>query len=79
MRARLLQQAGGFGGLFRPSLNQWANAPSSGAGAAGTDDECDGRYNEYAARQACRSGDGWAADRLENQQSDGSERDWYNR
>ena len=77
MRARLLQQAGGFGGIFGPSLNHWANTPSGGGG--GGRDECGGRYDEYAAQQACNSGNGWAADRLENRQSDGAEQDWYNR
>jgi hypothetical protein len=77
-RNSLTQQgiAGGFGGIFGPGLRKWLNTPS--APSSGGGGEC-AHYNDYAAQQACKSGHGWAADRLENKQSDGAERDWYNR
>lgn len=37
------------------------------------------RYTDNAAIQACKAGDMWAADRLQQKRSHGSERDWYNR
>ena len=65
----------GFGGVFGPALQDWLNAPSAPPAAA----ESCGDYADYAARQACGAGDLWAADRIEQDRSSPSERDWYNR
>jgi hypothetical protein len=75
-RQNLMMHSLGFGGIFGPGLKKWANTPSKPSG--GGNSRCGG-YNEYAAQQACKNGDGWAADRLENHESSGSEKDWYNR
>jgi hypothetical protein len=72
LRMKLMQKSMGFGGIFAPLI-----APL-GKGGGSPSDGC-ARYKEYAARQACKAGDGWAADRLERKESSGSERDWYNR
>jgi hypothetical protein len=74
-RQNLMMHSLGFGGIFGPGLKKWANTPSKPSGSS---NKCGG-YNEYAAQQACKNGDGWAADRLENHESSGSEKDWYNR
>lgn len=71
MRMMLMQRSMGFGGIFGPALNQWANTPRQS-------DPCDA-YSDYAACQAHKNGDDWAAERLQNNQSSGAERDWYNR
>jgi hypothetical protein len=68
--------SGGFGGIFGPGLKKWVNTPS--APSSGGGDQCGG-YSDYGAKQACKNGDGWAANRLQNNESDGSEHDWYNR
>ena len=75
LRVELLQRSMGFGGIFGPALQDWLNAPAAPPAAA---DSC-GHYAEYAARQACGAGDLWAADRIEQDRSSPSERDWYNR
>lgn len=75
MRIMLLQRSMGFGGIFRPAMDDWMRSPSAPAGGGGN---CGG-YSDYAAKQACKSGDGWAADRLQQRRSTGAERDWYNR
>jgi hypothetical protein len=72
MRLMLLQQSMGFGGIFGPMLN----GLRSGGGSSGNG--C-GSYTDYAACQAYKAGDGWAADRLQRKQSNGVERSWYNR
>ena len=69
---KLMQRSMGFGGIFGPLI-----APL-GKGGGSPSDKC-AHYTEYAARQACKAGDGWAADRLERKESSPSERDWYNR
>jgi hypothetical protein len=75
MRAALLQRSMGFGGIFGPTIKGF----TQGGGGSSKSDQCASRYSEYAAQQAYRSGHGWAADRLQNHQSSGSEYDWYNR
>jgi hypothetical protein len=67
--------SGGFGGIFGPSLKKWVNTPSAPPQGG---EKCRD-YSEFAAKQACSAGDGWAADRLQNNESDGAEKDWYNR
>jgi hypothetical protein len=74
MRAALLQRSMGFGGIFGPTIKDF----TKGGGSSGSD-QCATNYSEYAAQQACKSGHGWAADRLQNHESSGSEYDWYNR
>jgi hypothetical protein len=75
-RQKLMTQGMGFGGIFGPSLKKWRDTPS--APASQQSDGC-GDYSEYSAKQACKSGNGWAADRLQNHESDDAEKDWYNR
>jgi hypothetical protein len=70
MRIMLLQRSMQFGGIFRPAMDDWMRSPPA--------DRCSG-YSDSAAKQACKSGNGWAADRLQNKQSNPAERDWYNR
>ncbi len=69
----LMQRSMGFGGIFGPLI-----APLNKSGGGSKQDEC-GQYTDYAACQAHKAGDGWAADRLQNHQSTPAERDWYNR
>jgi hypothetical protein len=71
MRLALMQHSMGFGGIFAPFIKSMTQ-PSS------HDSRCD-NYSDYAACQAAKNGDLWAADRLQNNQSNGAERDWYNR
>ncbi|WP_149538546.1 hypothetical protein [Siccirubricoccus phaeus] len=73
-RRQLMTQGLGFGGIFGPALRNWANTPSAPARSG---PRCP--YTEYAACQAWRNGDGWAADRIQNRRSTPSERAWYNR
>jgi hypothetical protein len=75
MRAALLQRSMGFGGIFGPTLKNWMNTPEGNSPGHG---QCSD-YSDYAACQAHKNGDDWAADRLRNNQSSGAERDWYNR
>jgi len=75
MRIMLLRRSMQFGGIFRPAMDDWMSSSSASSGGSG---RC-GSYSDYAAQQACKSGNGWAADRLQNKQSNGAERDWYNR
>lgn len=72
MRIMLLQKSMGFGGIFGPMIAP-LNRPS-----APKQKSCDA-YSDYAACQAYRNGDQWAADRLQRQESTPAERDWYNR
>jgi hypothetical protein len=72
LRMMLMQRSMGFGGIFGPLI-----APLNKSGGS-KQDEC-GQYTDYAACQAHKAGDGWAADRLQNKQSTPAERDWYNR
>lgn len=77
LRIELLQRSMGFGGIFAPMLNGLSSGNGSGADPR---DECLRRgYTDYAACQAFKAGDGWAADRLQRRDSSGTERDWYNR
>nr|WP_294509944.1 hypothetical protein [uncultured Rhodopila sp.] len=76
-RQKLLMQSMGFGGIFSAPLKKWVNTPSKPS--SGGSDECGNNYSEYSAQQACKSGNGWAADRLQNHESDGAEKDWYDR
>jgi hypothetical protein len=71
----LLERSMGFGGIFGPMINGMLNDHGSSSG-----DGC-GRngYSDYAACQAYKAGDGWAADRLQRQESDDAERSWYDR
>jgi hypothetical protein len=74
-RAALLQGSMGFGGIFGPTIKGFMNgsggsSPGSGACA---------NYSDYGACQAHKAGEDWAADRLQNNQSSGAEKDWYNR
>ena len=73
MRQMLLGRSMGFGGIFGPMLNGMLTPGSSGDGCAS------GGYTDYAACQAYKNGDGWAADRLQNHDSDDAERAWYDR
>jgi hypothetical protein len=75
-RMLLMQRSMQFGGIFRPAMDDWMRSPSGGSGGQ---DQCAQQYSDYGAQQACRAGDGWAADRLQNKQESGSEHDWYNR
>jgi hypothetical protein len=80
MRMMLMQRSMGFGGIFRPIMDDWMRSPSappSGGGSSGGNN-CSG-YSDPAARSACGSGHLWSADRLQNNRSSGAERDWYNR
>lgn len=76
LRIELLQRSMGFGGIFGPALQGWLNAPSAPSPAPG--DDC-AHYTEYAAHQACGSGDLWAADRIQEDRASPEELDWYNR
>jgi hypothetical protein len=87
-RQMLQQRSTGFGGIFGPMLQGGGGSGGGGsvapAGRAASpqaqrEQQCANRYSDYAARQACKNGDLWAADRLQNKRSSGSERDWYNR
>jgi hypothetical protein len=71
MRMALMQRSMGFGGIFAPFIKSMAQPSSS-------DSRC-ANYSDYAACQAAKNGDNWAADRLQNNQASGEERDWYNR
>jgi hypothetical protein len=75
MRAALLQRSMGFGGIFGPSLKNWMNTPEGNSPGHG---QCSD-YSDFAACQAHKNGDDWAADRLRNNESSDSERAWYNR
>jgi hypothetical protein len=77
LRAALLQRSTGFGGIFGPLIAP-LNRPSAARPSAPAQKSC-GAYSDYAACQAYRNGDRWAADRLQNKRSTGAERDWYNR
>jgi hypothetical protein len=70
-RRNLMMHSMGFGGIFGPALKKWVNTPSKA-------DRC-ADYTEFAAKQACKAGDGWAADRLRDHQSTPEEKDWYDR
>jgi tetratricopeptide (TPR) repeat protein len=50
-----------------------------GGGGGGGSSQPSCQYSSYAACQAARNGDTWAADRIENGTSSGSEHDWYDR
>jgi hypothetical protein len=69
------QTMGNFGGIFSGTLNNTVGPGSWGSSGNGG---C-GSYTDPAACNAHKNGDDWAADRLQNNQSSGSERDWYNR
>jgi hypothetical protein len=73
LRMMLLQRSMGFGGIFAPTINGMmkGGSPDNGCKRNG--------YSDYAACQAYKSGNGWAADRLQRHESNGAERDWYNR
>jgi hypothetical protein len=71
LRLELMQRSLGFGGIFGPALRDWVDTPPR-------DDGC-GPYTDYAACQAHRAGDDWAAERLQQRRSTGAERDWYSR
>ena len=75
LRIELLQRSLGFGGIFGPALQDWANTPSAPASGP---DEC-AHYDEYAARRACANGDLWGADRIEQGRASPEERAWYDR
>jgi hypothetical protein len=75
MRAALLQRSMGFGGIFGPSLKNWMNTPEGNSPGHG---QCSD-YSDFAACQAHKNGDDWAANRLRNNESSDSERAWYNR
>jgi hypothetical protein len=86
-RQMLQQRSTGFGGIFAPMLQGGGGGGGGAVAPAGRaaspqaqrEQQCANRYSDYAARQACKNGDLWAADRLQNKRSTGSERDWYNR
>ena len=61
----------GFGGIFAPFIRGMMQPSQS-------DSRC-AAYSNYAACQAAKNGDLWAADRLQNNEASGAERDWYNR
>jgi hypothetical protein len=79
--AALLQQSMGFGGIFGGMLGGGGANPWSfgGGGASGSGEKDCGRYSDYAACQAYRNGDIWAADRIQDDRADPAEKDWYNR
>jgi tetratricopeptide (TPR) repeat protein len=66
MMQRMFAGGGGFMGLG-------GGGSSGGSHAAPS---C--QYSSYAACNAARNGDLWAADRIENHTESGSEHDWYN-
>jgi hypothetical protein len=81
LRIELLKRSMGFGGIFGPALQDWLNAPSAPtteSSDSSAPDDC-AHYNEYAARQACASGDLWGADRIEEGRASQEERAWYDR
>ena len=81
LRIELLKRSLGFGGIFGPALQDWMNAPPApqpGPSGSSDPDNCS-RYTEYAARQACGSGDLWGADRIEDGRASAEERAWYDR
>lgn len=78
LRMALLQRSMGFGGIFGPMIAP-LNRPGAGGGPPRPAQKSCGAYSDYAACQAYRNGDRWAADRLQNKRSTGAERDWYNR
>lgn len=75
LRMLLLQRSQGFGGIFSPLMQGLKQGGGKGRSSG---NDC-GPYTDYAACQAYKAGDGWAADRLQNRRSNPSERDWYNR
>ena len=83
LREALRKRSSGFGGIFAPFLKGLGGGSGSGrpspTGKDAAAARCDRRYTDHAARQACRAGDLWGADRLQNKRSRGSERDWYGR
>ncbi len=69
MRMALMQRSMGFGGIFAPMIKGLIQ-PSA------TDHRCD-NYSDYGACQAAKVGEYWSADRLQNNQSSGSEKSWW--
>jgi hypothetical protein len=63
------------GGIFHGPLQSWRNSPSAPSGGGSG---C-GHYTNPAACNAYRHGQHWAADRLQNNRSSGSERAWWGR
>ncbi len=61
------------------------HTPGGGVGAPSSSSNGGGSapagcaYSSYAARNAAKAGDTWAADRIENRRSGDSERAWYGR
>lgn len=72
---RLMKQSMGFGGIFGGALNNSIGPSTWGKGGG---NPCE-YYPDPAACNAHKNGDDWAAERLQNNRSTGSERDWYNR
>jgi hypothetical protein len=64
------------GGMFHGPLQSWRNSPSAPSG--GASGGCGG-YSNPAACNAYRHGQHWAAERLQNNRSSGSERAWWGR
>jgi TPR repeat protein len=54
-------------------------APSSSSGGGGGSAPAGCAYSSYAACNAAKAGDTWAADRIENRTSNPSEKAWYGR
>ena len=69
LRMALMQRSMGFGGIFAPMIKNMTK-PSP------ADHRCD-NYSDYGACQAAKNGQYWAADRLQNHQSDPSEKSWW--
>jgi hypothetical protein len=77
----LMRQSMGFGGIFGGAINNSVGPKTWGGGGGGGGGDSGGNpceyYNEYAACQAHKNGDDWAADRIERHEASGSEKDWY--
>jgi|SRR5579859_4340559 len=74
----LMKQSMGFGGIFGGMINDSVGPKTwgGGGGGGGGGNPCE-YYNEYAACQAHKNGDDWAADRIERHEASGAEKDWY--
>jgi hypothetical protein len=71
-----MKQSQGFGGVFGGMISDSVGPKTWNSGSSSNPCEY---YSEYAACQAHKNGDDWAADRIEQHEADGAEKDWYDR
>ncbi len=76
MVAQGLRASGGYAGI-RPYSPSYRPQTTSGNQTASGSSGCGG-YTDYGACNAHKVGEDWAAERLQNHESSGSEHDWYN-